>query len=108
MSPKNFIYFLTVIGFFIGIVIGLINGKDAYELTIYTCFITMFFYLISHLSISFYIKQISLKIVNFDKEIYENRLNKTIKEIDIKEKALEEAHNLMLSLNKNKKPKDKK
>jgi len=61
MLGENFVYFFTVQGFFIGIIFGILKSFDAQGLLVYTFFITIFFYLFSHVIIAFYYRTITGK-----------------------------------------------
>jgi len=91
MLGENFVYFFTVQGFFIGIIFGVLKAFDAEGLLVYTFFITIFFYLFSHLIIAFYYKTITGKVYNFPKDIHEKELDIFVKEINKREKLIDSA-----------------
>ena len=91
MLGENFVYFFTVQGFFIGIVFGILKSFDAEGLLVYTFFITIFFYLFSHVIIALYYKTITGKTYNFPKEIHEQELDIFVKEINKREKLIDSA-----------------
>ena len=91
MLGENFVYFFTVQGFFIGIVFGILKSFDAEGLLVYTFFITIFFYLFSHIIIALYYRTITAKAYNFPKEQHEKELDMFVKEINKREKIIDSA-----------------
>ena len=91
MLGENFVYFFTVQGFFIGVIFGILKSFDAEGLLVYTFFITIFFYLFSHVIIALYYKTITGKTYNFPKEIHEKELDVFVKEINKREKLIDSA-----------------
>jgi hypothetical protein len=91
MLGENFVYFITVQGFFVGIIFGILKSLDAEGLIIYTFFITAFFYLFSHIIVAFYFKTINGRVYFFPKELHEKDLDMFIIEINKKEKLIDSA-----------------
>ena len=91
MLGENYVYFFTVQGFFVGIVFGVLKSFDAEGLLVYTFFITIFFYLFSHIIIAMYYKTISVRAVFFPKEQHEKDLDRFVKEINKREKIIDSA-----------------
>jgi len=91
MLGENFVYFFTVQGFFIGIIFGILKSFDAEGLLVYTFFITIFFYLFSHVIIALYYRTITGKAYNFPKDIHEKQLDVFVKEINKREKLIDSA-----------------
>ena len=91
MFGENFVYFFTVQGFFIGIIFGILKSFDAEGLLIYTFFITIFFYLFSHVIIALYYRTITGKVYNFPKGTHEKELDIFVKEINKREKLIDSA-----------------
>jgi hypothetical protein len=91
MAGENFVYFFTVQGFFIGIIFGILKSFDAAGLLTYTFFITLFFYLFSHIIIAFYFRTLSVKAYSFNKNIHEKDLDFFVKEINKREKIIDSA-----------------
>lgn len=91
MLGENFVYFITVQGFFVGIIFGILKSLDAEGLLIYTFFITTFFYLFSHVIVAFYFRTIVGKIYFFPKEIHEKDLDLFAAEINKREKLIDSA-----------------
>ena len=91
MLGENFVYFFTVQGFFIGIIFGILKSMDAEGLLTYTFFITIFFYLFSHIIIAMYYKTIAAKAYNFPIGTHEKDLDSFVKEINKREKLIDSA-----------------
>lgn len=91
MLGENFVYFFTVWGFFIGIVFGILKSFDAEGLLVYTFFITIFFYLFSHIIIALYYKTLTAKAYFFPKERHERDLDFFVREINKREKMIDSA-----------------
>jgi hypothetical protein len=91
MAGENFVYFFTVQGFFIGIIFGILKSFDAAGLLTYTFFITLFFYLFSHIIIAFYFRTLSVKAYSFNKNNHEKDLDFFVKEINKREKIIDSA-----------------
>lgn len=91
MLGENFVYFFTVQGFFVGIIFGILKSFDAEGLFVYTFFITIFFYLFSHIIIAFYYRTITAKSYSFPKELHEKELDLFVKEINKREKLVDSA-----------------
>jgi hypothetical protein len=91
MLGENFVYFITVQGFFVGIIFGVLKSLDAEGLILYTFFITIFFYLFSHIVVAFYFKTIVGKIYFFPKERHEKDLDIFVREINKREKSIDSA-----------------
>jgi hypothetical protein len=91
MVGENFVYFFTVQGFFVGIIFGILKSFDAEGLLTYTFFITIFFYLFSHIIIAFYFRTMSVKAYSFNKNVHEKDLDFFVKEINKREKLIDSA-----------------
>jgi len=91
MLGENFVYFFTVQGFFFGIIFGILKSFDAEGLLVYTFFITIFFYLFSHIIIALYYRTITVKSHYFPKDIHEKELDLILKEIIKREKLIDSA-----------------
>ncbi len=91
MLGENFVYFFTVQGFFIGIIFGVLKSFDAEGLLTYTFFITIFFYLFSHIIIAFYYRTVTAKTYYFPKNLHEKELDIFVKEINKREKLIDSA-----------------
>ena len=91
MLGENFVYFFTVQGFFIGIIFGILKSFDAVGLLVYTFFISIFFYLFSHIIVAFYFRTITAKGSSFSKDLHEKDLDLFVSEINKREKLIDSA-----------------
>ncbi len=91
MLGENFVYFFTVQGFFVGIVFGILKSFDAEGLLVYTFFITIFFYLFSHVIVAFYYRTTISKNHFFPKDLHEKKLDFYVLEINKREKLIDSA-----------------
>jgi hypothetical protein len=91
MLGENFVYFFTVQGFFIGIIFGVLKSFDADGLFIYTFFITIFFYLFSHVIIAFYYRTLTARTYSFSRDQHEKELDLFVKEINKRERVIDSA-----------------
>jgi len=91
MLGENFVYFFTVQGFFVGIIFGILKSFDADGLFIYTFFITMFFYLFSHIIIALYYKTLTARSYRFPRDDHEKELDTFVREINKREKLIDSA-----------------
>lgn len=91
MLGENFVYFFTVQGFFMGIIFGILKSFDAEGLLVYTSFITVFFYLFSHVITAFYYRTVTGKVYSFPKTLHEKQLDMFVAEINKREKLIDSA-----------------
>lgn len=91
MFGSNFIAFLTVLGFFVGIVFGILNSSDALHLLIDTLFISSFFYLFAHLVVALYFRTLQISTKHFSKNMLELDLDRFVLEINKREKMIDAA-----------------
>ena len=91
MLGENFVYFITVQGFFVGIIFGILKSLNAEGLIVYTFFITVFFYLFSHIIVAFYFRTIVGKVYFFPKDVHEKNLDLFVGEINAREKLIDSA-----------------
>ena len=89
MLGANFVAFFTVQGFFIGIVFGLLKSDSASGLLLFTSLIALFFYLFSHVIVSFYFRTLHIKTGHFSKDRHEIDLDKIVYEINKREKMID-------------------
>ena len=91
MLGENFVYFFTVQGFFVGVIFGILKSFDAEGLLTYTFFITIFFYLFSHIIIAMYFKTITARAYFFPKDLHGKELDMFVAEINKREKLIDSA-----------------
>ncbi len=89
MRSANFVSFFTVQGFFFGIVFALFQANSAEDLLAYTFLVTMFFYLFSHVVVSFYLKTVNATGHFFYKNMYEKDLDILVREINKRETMID-------------------
>lgn len=86
MIIYNIKSFVTVTGFFVGLLFSTVMGVSPLELTINTILFTVGFYSFANLILAFYLKHIKTTAgKNFPKEFFENELNKIVDELEKKE-----------------------
>lgn len=96
MQPINFISFITVIGFFFGIIFSILNAHSPESMLLYSIVISFVFYMISHLSISIFVRFIEGKSHYFHRDFYEDTLDQFSKELQKREAILEdESHSII-------------
>jgi len=90
---ENFIYFLSVMGFFIGVIFAVIQGFEPMQFLWAVLVTFMVFYTLALASTSFFIKYLSVKnIFHLDKEGLEKTIDYQINELDRKEDMIREAY----------------
>jgi hypothetical protein len=90
---ENFIYFLSVSGFFIGLVFAIMQGFEPIDFIFSVIVIFTIFYMIAIASTSFFIKYLRVKnIFYLDKESLEKTMDAQIEELDKKEEIIREAY----------------
>jgi len=89
MFGSNFVAFLTVQGFFIGIVFGILNSSSALSLLIDTLLISIFFYLFAHIIVALYFTTLQMTTNHFSKKMLELDLDRFVSEINKREKLID-------------------
>ncbi|MCH5336726.1 MAG: hypothetical protein J1D99_04830 [Campylobacter sp.] len=89
MRPENYVAFFTVCGFFIGLSFSVVSIDEAFDIIVFTIFITFAFYIFVHIAIMNFVdlKKISGRI--FDKEAYEKVNNSMVNDLAIREKKID-------------------
>ncbi|KAA6227173.1 MULTISPECIES: hypothetical protein [unclassified Campylobacter] len=89
MRPENYVAFFTACGFFVGIIFSVASLDDAFDILMFTLFITFMFYVFVHISIMNFVdmKRISGRI--FDKHDYEKTNNSIINDLVLREKRMD-------------------
>jgi len=88
MIIYNIKSFVTVTGFFVGLLFSTIIGVSPLELAINTILFTVGFYSFANLILAFYLKYVkSTAGKKFPKEFFENELNKVVDELEKKEET---------------------
>jgi len=89
MRGSNFVSFLTVQGFFIGIVFGILESTSAENFLGLVVLITVFFYLFAHLFVGFYFQTLNAKSRPFAKNVHEHNLDFFVREINRREQFID-------------------
>jgi hypothetical protein len=89
MRGSNFVSFLTVQGFFIGIVFGILKSTTPENFLGFTLLITIFFYLFAHLCVGFYFQTLGIKTHLFPKQSHERNLDSFVREINKREQFID-------------------
>jgi hypothetical protein len=90
---ENFIYFLSVSGFFIGLVFAIMQGFEPFDFLISVIIVFVLFYMIALASTGFFIKYLGIKnIFYLDKDTLEKTIDSQIEELDKKEEVIREAY----------------
>jgi len=93
LRGENFIYFFTVVGFFIGIIFAILNAFEPEKFLYSVILISSIFYIVGVASSGFFIKFLSVKkAFDLDKETLEATIDMQIYELDKKEEFIREAH----------------
>jgi len=93
MRSSNFVSFLTVQGFFIGIVFGLLKSTSPESFLGFTLLITTFFYLFAHMCVGFYFQTLGIKGNSFPKHTHERNLDTFVREINKREQFIDAFYN---------------
>jgi hypothetical protein len=89
MRGSNFVSFLTVQGFFIGIVFGILQSNSAESFLGYVILISLFFYLFAHLCVGFFFQTLGVKTHPFPKVSHEHNLDFFVREINKREQFID-------------------
>jgi uncharacterized membrane protein len=92
IRPENFIYFLTVCGFFIGIIFSMVATIEPAMVLWTTISITAVFYMIGLASTSWFIKHIDIKAAyTLNRDYYEEQLDKARDQIEKRESYIRDS-----------------
>ncbi|RUM66684.1 MAG: hypothetical protein DSZ03_00805 [Sulfurimonas sp.] len=94
MRGNNFVAFLTVQGFFLGLAFAVLQARSATDILTYTALITIFFYLFSHLVIAMYYRTYVGKKGYFPKASHERELDYFIREIEKREVLIDQDYDI--------------
>lgn len=89
MRGSNFVSFLTVQGFFIGIVFGVLKSDSPESFLGFVLLITFFFYLFAHLFVGFFFQTLGIKTTSFPKASHEHNLDLFVREINKREQFID-------------------
>jgi uncharacterized protein YacL len=86
MIIYNIKSFITVVGFFVGLLYSVITAVSAIDLVFFTILFTIGFYSFANLFLAFYIKNLDVKISGeFPKQALEEQLDSMIKDLEKRE-----------------------
>lgn len=83
------IYFITVCGFFVGLMFCIINIQEPTDVLLYTLEITLFFYLLAHVAIMNFIDTTNVGKNIFKQDQFEDISSYFIHEIEEREKRMD-------------------
>jgi hypothetical protein len=89
MRGSNFVSFLTVQGFLLGIVFGILQSTSAENFLGLVVLISTFFYLFAHLCVGFYFQTLGIKVLPFPKHSHEKSLDNYVREINRREQFID-------------------
>ncbi len=99
VRTENFIYFLTVCGFFIGLVFSLLSDIEAIQMVWSTIAITVIFYIVSLAASGYFIKVSDLKTAyTLNQTLYDLQLAKAINQIERRESFLRDSQRYIRDL----------
>ncbi|MDR1450788.1 MAG: hypothetical protein LBI57_00415 [Helicobacteraceae bacterium] len=101
MRPENFICFLTVSGFFVGLIFALLADLEALSL-VYACVaITFVFYMIALAASGFFVRFTDLKAAyKLGSDYYETQLDKARSQIEKREMYIRDSIGFIRTLEK--------
>jgi len=98
MRETNFFSFGVVFGFFVGLIIAIGASNDPFDLLIITLVITLFFYLLSHISVALFLRFSEFSKVRFDRDFYEQKLDHFYDQIKKREIEVDSNYDFILEL----------
>ncbi len=99
MRGNNFVAFLTVQGFFLGLAFSVLQAQNATDILTYTVLISIFFYLFSHVIIAMYYRTYVGRKGYFPKASHERELDYFIREIEKREILIDQEYTMGESQN---------
>ena len=75
MNEENVIGFWTVFGFFVGLMTGFMTHDDPIAIFLTVILVNLFFYLMAHLSVAFFVRYAEFGKVRFDREEFDRKLD---------------------------------
>ncbi|MDD3466380.1 MAG: hypothetical protein PHE67_04445 [Campylobacterales bacterium] len=99
VSVSNFISFLTLNGFFIGLVFAVLKIQDPFYIIFAVSAITAIFYMMALLASALFIKSVSFQPrYRIKKEKYETAIDTAITEIEKRERVIKEMYEFIRNL----------
>jgi hypothetical protein len=99
VRTENFIYFLTVCGFFIGLLFSLLSDIESIKMVWSTIAITVVFYILSLAASGYFIKVSELRTAyTLGQDVYDMQLSKAINQIERRESFLRDSQRYIRDL----------
>lgn len=99
MSAQNFIGFLTLVGFFLGVIFALLKIPSAFEVPVAVVVVTIFFYMIGIVSSSLFVKYLEFKPrFKIQTDIYEKLYDKALHDLRHKESVIRDGVDFIAQL----------
>lgn len=99
VSVDNFISFLTINGFFVGLLFGILKLNDPLHIVIAVVFVTACFYMIALAAAALFIKNLTFKPrYKIKKEKYENAIDTAIIELEKRELLIRDMYEFIKEL----------
>ncbi|WP_457593754.1 hypothetical protein [Hydrogenimonas sp.] len=89
MRESNFIAFWVVSGFFIGLLAAFAGADGPVQIVSVVLSVTLFFYLLAHVSIALFVRFMEFGKVHFEKEEYDRKLDYFYNQLLQREKELD-------------------
>ena len=90
MPANGFIGFITSQGFFIGLIFGTIKSDDPFDILLYTAVIMAAFYMFAQIMVSYFVRYVDVKTINFASKDHEIMLDYYAQELQKREDVYDE------------------
>lgn len=99
VSVNNFISFLTLNGFFVGLLFAVLKLEDPFYMVIAVIFITSLFYMIALAGAAFFIKNVTFEPrYRIKKDKYETAIDSAIMELEKREVLIRDIYEFVKQL----------
>lgn len=99
MRPENFIYFLTICGFFIGLAFSILSGMEALDIFVWSVVLCCVFYIIGLASAGMFIKYVDLKTgYDIRRENKEEFLDRIVLFLEKRDRYIQDSHHFIENL----------
>jgi len=93
IRSENFIYFISVSGFFLGLIFAVFQGFEPFDFFVAVMCVFFAFYIIAYASVGFFIKYMPpKKLFNLNHRELERTFDLQLDELETKEDLIREAH----------------
>jgi len=89
IKENNIIAFWTVSGFFVGLTVGFFRWIDPFDILSTVAVATLFFYLLAHVSVAFYVRYMEFGKIRFEREEFEKKLDFYYQQLLQREKEID-------------------